>query len=111
MLSNLLKYRRLVPLEAQSSLAYRFSVFCSIAVYVFPVIARIIFWKAVYGAADGNIAGFDRVDMIMYLLVYSFVFEMTWINRGGVRQNILHGALTSHLLKPSATSSLSFLRL
>ena len=111
MLSNLLKYRRLVLLEAQSSLAYRFSVFCSIAVYVFPVIARIIFWKAVYGAADGNIAGFDRVDMIMYLLVYSFVFEMTWINRGGVRQNILHGALTSHLLKPSATSSLSFLRL
>lgn len=82
---------------------HRFSVFCSIAVFMFPLVAKIVFWKAVYGGGDGSIADFDISDMILYLLVFQFVFEFTWAYPGmqDVRPNIIYGELTSYLLRPA----------
>ncbi len=101
MLGKLLKYRRLILVESQGALAHRFSVFCSIAVFIFPVVAKVVFWKAVYGAGEGDIASFDVTDMVMYLLVFNFVFETTWVYKGGLRHDILGGGLTRYLLMPA----------
>ena len=102
MAGSLLKYRRHILLESQGALAHRFSIFCSIAVFVFPVVAKVVFWKAVYSAGEGDIAGFELSDMVMYLVVFHFVFEMTWINRGAQRYDIVDGGLTRYLLMPAS---------
>jgi ABC-2 type transport system permease protein len=81
---------------------FRFSVFCSIAVFMFPLVAKILFWKAVYRGTSGSIAGFDMGHMVTYLLVHQFVFELTWCYPGQyqVRSDIIWGGLTRHLLMP-----------
>ena len=74
---ELSKYRRFLSIGYQSRMEHRFSVFCAIAVFMFPLVAKIVFWKAVYAGSDGSIADFDMSDMILYLLAFQFVFEFT----------------------------------
>jgi len=100
---EMVKYRRYLTIGYQSRMEHRFSVFCSIAVFMFPLVAKIVFWKAVYAGGDGSIADFDMSDMILYLLVFQFVFEFTWAYPGTqqVRPAIISGGLTSFLLRPA----------
>jgi ABC-2 type transport system permease protein len=102
MFSEVLKYRRHLTIGYQTRMEHRFSVFCSIAVFMFPVVAKIIFWKAVYVNGQGDIGGFNISDMIMYILIFQFVFEFTWCYPGEwiVRPNIIQGGLTDYLRRP-----------
>ncbi len=103
MIDELSKYRRHFSLTAQQFLAYRFSVFCSISVDVFYPIALILFWKAVYGAGEGAIAGFDLSDMVMYMIVKSFVSVFIHVRAPeSVRKDIVGGGMTRHLLIPAS---------
>lgn len=113
MYTSLAKYRRYLTLGYQTRMEFRFSVFCSIAVFMFPLVAKILFWKAVYGGAAGSIAGFDLSDMVTYLLVHQFVFELTWCYPGTycVRPDIIRGGLTPHLLMPADYMKTTFFRL
>ena len=104
MFCSLLKYRRYLSLGYQSRMAHRFSVFCSIAVFMFPLVAKVLFWRAVYAGGRGDIAGFDMTDMVTYLLIFQFVFEFTFVypGRWRVRPDIIRGGLTDHLLRPAS---------
>jgi ABC-2 type transport system permease protein len=105
------KYRRYLTLGYQCRMEFRFSVFCSIAVFMFPLAAKIIFWKAVYGSGSGEIAGFNVADMVTYLLVHQCVFELTWAYPGyGVRRNIVSGGLSGDLVRPVDYLSVVFFR-
>ena len=97
------KYRRHLTIGYQTRMEHRFSVLCSIAVFMFPLVAQIVFWKAVYRSGSGMIAGFDLTDMVTYLLIHQFVFELTWCEPGvyHVRPDIVRGGLTPHLLLPA----------
>jgi ABC-2 type transport system permease protein len=103
MIKTFSKYRRRLVIAYQSRMEHRFSVFCSIAVFMFPLVAQIVFWKAVYQSGSGAISGFDLSDMVTYLLVIQFVSEFTWCHPGiyRVRPDIVGGALTGQLLLPA----------
>jgi len=102
MLLEYKKYRRFISIGYQKSMEFRFNVFCSIAVFMFPVVAKVYFWKAVYGAGGGEISGFNMTAMVTYVLVHQFVFEFTWCQPGSfrVKPEILQGTLTARLLLP-----------
>ncbi|NKB71082.1 MAG: hypothetical protein GKR89_28770 [Candidatus Latescibacteria bacterium] len=100
MLAELAKYKRHLSISTQEFLAYHFSVFCSVATGISLTIAPIVFWKAVYGAGEGDIAGFSPNDMVLYMIVTSFVNGFIWVPPT-VRRNIIEGEMTSHLLLPA----------
>lgn len=102
MIADLRKYHRLFLLEAQSKLSIRLHPFLQTLVFVIPVVGKILFWKAVYSASDGDIGGFDVRDMVFYLIVTTLVVESTWAYGGFVREDIRGGGLTMHLLRPAS---------
>jgi len=103
MFRELAKYRRHLTIMYQTRMEHRFSVLCSIAVCMFPLVAKIVFWKAVYLGVDGAIADFGMSDMVLYLLVFEFVseFASAWPS-WDVRSAIIDGGLTAFLLRPAS---------
>lgn len=100
MRAKIVKYRRYVLLVAQECFAIRFHIFFQVMIAWFPVIAQIIFWKAVYGMRDDEIGGFDVNDTVLYWIIIRLVAETTWPWGGRLRDDIRQGGLTDYLLKP-----------
>jgi len=102
MIADLRKYHRLFLLEAQAKLSIRLHPFLQTLVFMVPVVGKILFWKAVYRASDGDIGGFDMRDMVFYLIATAMVQDATWAYGGFIRDDICRGGLTMHLLRPAS---------
>ncbi len=74
-------------------------VIANMSVNTIPLIAKIVFWKAVYAGGDGTIADFNMSDMILYLVVFQFVAEFTYA-LPGLFFSIRFGGMTPQMLWP-----------
>ena len=102
MIATFRKYRRFFLLEAQDKLSLRLHPFLQTLVFMVPVVGKILFWKAVYRAGDGDIAGYDQHDMVLYLIAITLVNELTWAYGGFIKGDIRSGGLTAYLVRPAS---------
>jgi len=96
--------KTLIISQAQVSMTYKVSFFISMFVFIFPLLAKIMLWKAIYGAqpAGTTMGGFDMKDMVTYYFVFQMVFELTWcfIDGHEIIPAIVQGGLTPNLMLP-----------
>ena len=102
MLADLYRYRRYASLRVAGSFLVRIHPFLQTVTFVIPVVAQIVFWRAVYAGGASDIGGFSASDTILYLVVIRLVADLTWAHIGGIREQILFGELTDYLLKPTS---------
>ena len=108
MLADLCRYRRYTTLRVTSSFLVRIHPFLQILTFIIPIVAQIMFWKAVYGGANADIGGYNVSDMVLYLIVIRLVDNLTGVHEGGIQEDIRFGALTEYLLKPASYIAIQY---
>lgn len=101
MLTDLYRYRRYATLRILDSYLVRIHPFLQIFTFLIPVVAQIVFWRAVYGEGVEEIGGYRVGEIILYLVVLKLIDELTWAYEGIVQEDIRYGELTEYLLKPA----------
>ncbi|MFX0099083.1 MAG: ABC transporter permease [Candidatus Hodarchaeota archaeon] len=102
-MKRLKKYTSIMKTAMQSGMSFKFSFFMSMFVFIFPLLAMIFFWTAIYEThpSDFVISGYTFQDMVTYLLLYQFIFEISWLYvHWDIKNDITSGRLTGFLMKP-----------
>ena len=102
MLLDLYRYRRYTTAKVAGDFLVRIHPFLQTLTFVIPVVAQIVFWKAVYSGSSGSIGGYAVGDMILYLIVVTLIGDLTWAYGGHMRSEILQGEITELLLLPAS---------
>jgi ABC-2 type transport system permease protein len=95
--------RTLLSARTQVGMTYRVNHFVSMIIFIFPLIARIMLWKAIYSSQPlgAAIAGFSMADMVTYYVLFQMIFEISWCYvHVWVIPEIVSGELTRYLLLP-----------
>ena len=102
MFADLYRYRRYTTIRALGSHLVRIHPFLQIFTFLIPVVAQIVFWRAVFANSGPEIGGYSAGDTILYLIVLKLIMELTWAYEGVIQEDIRYGELTEHLLKPAS---------
>ncbi|MCX6344107.1 MAG: ABC-2 family transporter protein [Armatimonadetes bacterium] len=96
--------KTLVSTQMQISMAHKVAFFFSMFISVFPLLAKVVLWKAIYNTqpAGTTIGGFDVRNMVTYYLIFQVIFEITYceIDIYRIVPHIVQGELTQCLLRP-----------
>src|SRR5262245_24408896 len=97
------KYFNIFRVSLVERLAYRGDFLLGTVLRFFPVLTTILLWEAVYeGSGREELAGFDRYEMIAYLLLIhvSRMFSSMPGLAGGISRDIREGTLKKYLVQP-----------
>jgi ABC-2 type transport system permease protein len=106
---DLWRYRRYATLRVADSFLVRIHPFLQTLTFVIPVVATIVFWKAVFGEGGGTIGGYDLGDTILYLIIIKLIEELTWAYPGHMQHEIRFGELTPLLLLPASYPKIRYM--
>lgn len=110
MFADLYRYRRYTTLQVLGSFLVRIHPFLQIFTFLIPVVAQIVFWRAVYGEGVADIGGYTVSDVILYLIVIKLIEDLTWAYPGHIQSEIRFGELTEHLLRPASYSKIQYFK-
>ena len=102
MLADLYRYRRYTTHRISDSFLVRIHPFLQSLTFIIPVVAQIMFWKAVFAAGAGEIGGYTVSDTILYLIIIKLIDELTWAYPGHMQSEIRFGELTEYLVLPAS---------
>ena len=85
MFADLYRYRRYTTLQVLGSFLVRIHPFLQIFTFLIPVVAQIVFWRAVYGEGVADIGGYTVSDVILYLIVIKLIEDLTWAYPGHIQ--------------------------
>jgi ABC-2 type transport system permease protein len=96
------KYFNIYRVSLIERLAYRGDFLLGTVLRFFPVMTTILLWNAVFDAGTGPIVGFDRNQMIAYLLLIhiSRMFSSMPGLSGGISRDIREGGIKKYLVQP-----------
>jgi len=96
------KYRQVLSIGVQSTLAYRINFLCRSLFALVPLTATILLWRAIYAGAGDDVAGYALEQMISYYLVITMIDTLTAVNEDDwqIVADIRDGRISQFLLKP-----------
>src|SRR5439155_12489214 len=100
---SLRKYMKILRVSLTERLTYRGDFFLSTILRFLPMVTTILLWEPIYAGADETrLAGFDRREMIAYLLLVhiSRMFSSMPGLAPGIARDIRDGTLKKYLLQP-----------
>jgi len=101
--ARLRKYFKIVRISLIERMAYRGDFFLSTLMRFLPMVTTILLWESIYaGAGTDDISGFDKNEMIAYLLLVhiSRMFSSMPGLAPGIARDIREGTLKKYLLQP-----------
>ncbi|HEV8058492.1 MAG TPA: ABC-2 family transporter protein [Gemmataceae bacterium] len=95
------KYVKIMRVSLSERLTYRFDFILSTLLRFLPMVTTILLWQAVF-VGQTSIAGFDRNEMIAYLLLVHIgrMFSSMPGLAAGIARDIRDGSLKKYLLQP-----------
>lgn len=97
------KYLKIVRVSLIERMTYRGDFFFSTLLRFLPMVTTILLWEAIYAGADKeSISGFDKNEMIAYLLLVhiSRMFSSMPGLANSIAADIRDGSLKKYLLQP-----------
>jgi ABC-2 type transport system permease protein len=97
------KYGKILRVSLIERMTYRGDFFLSTVLRFLPMVTTILLWEAIYeGAGQKRLSGFDRREMIAYLLLVhiSRMFSSMPGLAAGISRDIREGTLKKYLLQP-----------
>lgn len=105
------KYAHIFKITVEEYFAYRLNFFLWRFRNFVSFFAIVIFWLAVYSQSNGNIFGYERSQMVTYLIGIAFLRGLVLASRSfEISRHIREGDLSRYLLWPIGINNFWFAR-